>query len=130
MALYLFVHPITGETKEVVQAMNDEHVYIDEHGVKWNREFTKPTAAVDTKINPFDSKDFVEKTRNKRGTVGDLFDQSKDLSIQRQDKDGVDKISEKHMADWSKRRKGKLHPEVRKKHSLEKLKNMGVSVED
>ena len=130
MPCYIFSHPETGEIKEVIQGMNDAHVYIDENGTKWNREFTKPTAAIDTKVSPFSSKEFIEKTRNKKGTVGDLIDQSKDLSLARQDKEGIDQVSEKYMKDWSKKRKGKLHPEVRKKQGIENLKKMGVTVED
>ena len=37
MPLYTYEHPETGETLDVVQGMNDEHVYVSEDGIKWNR---------------------------------------------------------------------------------------------
>ena len=51
MPIYIFQNPNTGETKEIVQKMNDLHVY-KEDGVLWNRLFTIPQASIDTDIDP------------------------------------------------------------------------------
>ena len=37
MPIYQFIHPETEEVIEVLQSMKQDHVYIDEHGVEWNR---------------------------------------------------------------------------------------------
>jgi hypothetical protein len=42
--------------------MNDEKIYIDENGTKWNREFTVPQASIDVNIDPFSKKAFMDKT--------------------------------------------------------------------
>ena len=50
MPIYIFKNPITGKVKEVIQKMNDDHVYFDEEGTQWNRIFTSPQASMDTQI--------------------------------------------------------------------------------
>lgn len=102
---YLFEHPETGETKTVYLRVNEEKVY-SEGGVNWNRVFTSPFAAVDTQINPFDSKEFARKTSGKRGTVGDLWDQSKEMSMKRERLAGQDSVKEQFKKDYSKKRRG------------------------
>ena len=68
---------------------------------------------VDTKMDAStDSKEFSEKTKNKRGNLGDLFDQSKELSEARKKMYGKDPVKKKYWDDWSKKRKGKKHPEM------------------
>ena len=106
MPLYIFEHPRTKVTIEVLQSMKDDHVYIDEEGVKWNRVFSIPNASIDTQIDPFDQKAFVEKTRGKSGTVGDLWDESKKASEARKKILGSDPISEKKFKKYSEERKG------------------------
>lgn len=110
MPIYIYQHPITDEIIEVVQAMNDKHEYIDDQGLRWQRIFVKPHAQVDAKIDPHNAKDFVEKTKHKKGTVGDLFDQSQELSEKRQQIFGADPVKEKYFDEWSKKRQGKIHP--------------------
>ena len=96
MPLYLFEHPETGETIEVVQKMNDFHIYIDYDGVEWNRVWVSPNAAIDSNVDPFSESDFVKKTGNMKGTVGDIWDYSKELGEIRKDKEGQDKLKESH----------------------------------
>jgi hypothetical protein len=102
MPYYLFSHPDTGEIQEIFFHMNDEKIYIDEYGLKWNREFTVPQAGIDTQIDPFSSKAFVEKTK-KAGTVGELFDLSKEMSEKR---GGLknDPVKKTHERQWKKDR--------------------------
>jgi hypothetical protein len=52
-------------------------------------------------------------TGNKKGTMGDLFDQSKELSEARKKiHGGKDPVKQKYWKEWSKKRKGKKHPEM------------------
>jgi len=96
MPLYIFQHPDTEETIEVVQKMADQHVYSDDDGVKWERVWISPNANVDGNINPYSATDFVNKTRNMSGNVGDVWDLSREMSEKRKSKDGRDEIFEKH----------------------------------
>ena len=69
-----------------------------------------PNASFDTKIDIFDPKDFVRKTKNKVGTIGDMMDRAEEHSELRKKRDGVDKIKEGFEEDWSKKRKGRKMP--------------------
>lgn len=109
MPIYTFRNPKTGKTKDIVQKMNEPHIY-SEKGVSWERVWHSPTASIDTKIDPFSSKDFVEKTGKKRGTLGDLFDQSKEASEQRSKTLGKDTIKQESLREWGKKRGGRKHP--------------------
>ena len=114
MPIYLYSHPETGEIKEVFQGMNDVHQY-EEENVKFKRVFTVPQASIDTQVDPFSSKDFKEKICGKKGTIGELWDASAEMSAKRADKEGRDVIKEKALADYSKERGGKRHiSEVKK----------------
>ena len=35
MPCYVFEHPKTGQTIEVIQSVKEEHVYVDEDGTEW-----------------------------------------------------------------------------------------------
>ena len=76
MPYYLFSHPKTGEIQEIFFHMNDEKTYIDNNGLKWNREFVVPQASIDTNIDPYSKRAFMDKT-NKAGTFGEMMDLSK-----------------------------------------------------
>lgn len=109
MPIYLFEHPDTKQIVEVLQKMNDEHIY-EKDGIKYQRVMTVPRAAMDTQIDPFSSKQFLDKTRNlKGGTVGHLWDLSKELSEKRIQKTGHDSIKEKVVGEYKKKTK-KSHP--------------------
>lgn len=108
MPLYLYKNPLTDEVKEVFQGMNDEHVY-SEDGVGWQRVWTSPQATIDSRFDPFSEKDFVKKTAS-AGTLGDLWDRSKEWSEKRADKIGAeDPVRKKYFKEFSKTRKGKKH---------------------
>lgn len=122
MPQYLYVEPDTGKIVEITQGMNDEHVFFDETGKKWNRVFTVPNASIDTiNIDPFSQKDFLKKTA-KAGTVGSLMDRSKEMSEKRKDKAGYDPIQQKFFKDYSKSRRGRKHSEEIKLN----LKDKGI----
>lgn len=108
MPTYNYKNPKTGEIIEVIQSMNEPHEY-EVNGTKWERQFTAPTASVDTKWNPLNSKDFVEKTKNKKGTMGDIYDKAAELGKERERIIGKDPIKEKMINDY-KKETGKKHP--------------------
>jgi hypothetical protein len=111
MPNYIFSHPETGEIIEVFQKMNDEHLYVDKNGVKWNRIFTKPQASIDTSWNPYSESDWLDKTKQKKGNIGNILDKARELSSQREKEKGIDEKKEKYKRDWSKKRRGKKCPD-------------------
>lgn len=117
MPFYLFHNPKTHEIKEVKQKINEPHVY-NEGGVEWSRIFTVPNASIDTKVDPFSSKEFKDKTEKKNMTVGDMWDASKEASIKREQKEGVDKVKESHFEKYSKKRRGIKHPDSYQKKDI------------
>lgn len=111
MPNYLYKNPKTGEVREVFQKMNEEHSYSTE-GVEWQRVFTVPQASIDTKVNPFSTNKFVDQTAKKKGTMGNLWDYSKEMSEKRKDKEGYDPMKAKAAEQWSKDRGGREAPKV------------------
>ena len=110
MPLYTYEHPETSETIDIVQGMNDKHVYVDEKGVEWKRVFYSPQASIDSQTDPFDNHAFINKTGNQKGTYGDIMDQSKEMSQKRKDKLGYDPVQKKYFKEYSKKRRGIKHP--------------------
>jgi hypothetical protein len=111
MPTYVFENPDTGEIIEVTQGVKDKHEFFDGGGLEYKRVWTVPNAAIDTSIDPFSSTDFVNKTRGKGCTMGDLWDASKEASQKREKITGKDGAKEKHFKDYSKKRKGLKHKE-------------------
>lgn len=116
MPYYVYEHPKTKEQKEVFQMMEEDHTYVDQDDIEWNRIFLSCNTAVDSRnIDPYSKRDFTRAT-NKKGTIGDLMDRSQELSQKRKDKDGIDRVKEGYYQDWSKKRGGKTHPEKAKQN--------------
>lgn len=111
MANFLFEHPTTGEIKEIYQSVHDAHVY-SEDGVVWDRVWTVPQAAIDTSIDCNSARDFTEKTGKKKGSLGDLWNCSAELSEKRAKSQGIDPVKQKHYDNYSKMTKGKIHPDI------------------
>ncbi len=128
MPLYTFLNELTGEYKDILMSMQDSHEYTDDTGYKWTRIFYSPQASIDTKFDPWDSKDFVNKSRNKAGTLGQIMDTSAELSQKRADTEGVDPLKEKKYSDY-KERVGKDHIHVLKQKAADRLKKMDVVIE-
>jgi hypothetical protein len=120
MPVYVYEHPESGEFAEVVQGMNEDHVYTDKEGVEWNRVFFPSELNTTGRIDPWNQADFINKTGNDSGTLGDMMDRSKDLSESRASENGgVDPVKQKYFKDYSRRRNGTKHPEENKKKSAE-----------
>jgi hypothetical protein len=110
MPLYLFKNPKTNKVISVLQAMSEEHTYT-ENGIKHERVFTIPNASIDSQIDPNSSQQFVEKTGKMKGTLGEIWDYSKEMSEKRSRVTGVDPVREKAEAAYSKKRRGMKHKE-------------------
>lgn len=116
MPTYIYENPRTGEIKEVFQKICEPHTYSDSNGLMWNRVFTKPNAAVDTRISSINPNEFVSKTRGKNYSVGQLWDMSAELSEKRGGMTGQDEVREKAEQAYV-AKTGKPHPHSKKKKS-------------
>jgi len=110
MPIYIYQNPKTKQVKEIVQSIHDKHEY-SENGILWDRIFTSPQVNTQEKLSVnSNEKDFARVTKNQKGTVGDLWERSQELSEKRKKVYGKDPIKKKYFDDWSKKRKGKVHP--------------------
>ena len=92
--------------------MKDVHEYFGEDGseVDWKRVFLPPNTNIDTHIDPHSEKEFKERTATKKGTMGDMLDYSKEMSLKRAESNGgVDPVKEKYFDEYSKKRNGAKH---------------------
>lgn len=117
MPVYLFQHPKTKKIVEVIQKMMDSHEYKDDKGVLYKRIFVNPHTSVDTRVDPFSKKDFLRRT-NKHMTLGDMMDESAQLSEKREKKAGIDPIKQKMYESYKKNTK-KDHPDLLGKRKVE-----------
>lgn len=108
MPEYLYENPDTGEVVSVIQGINEEHSY-SKDGLEYQRVFTNPNMAVDSDYSSLSEEQFVNSTRNKKGTLGDLFDASKEASEKREKLHGKDPVKDKYFKNYSSRRKGSKH---------------------
>ena len=133
MPEYCFAHTKTGEVHTVVMHMNDDKVYLGPKGTDkagtWKRVWTKPQASIDTRVDPYSSKDFAKATA-KKDTVGALWDRSKELHLKRADKEGgVDPVRNKFYQDYSRKNKGRKHHEQRKEETAREVAKAGIRVD-
>ena len=116
MPEYLYQNPETKEVISIMQGMNDEHKFLDDNGLEWNRIFTNPTMSIDSQdIDPFSEQQFVEKTANMKGTYGDMLDYSKELSQRRSEALGKEDPVKRKTFDNYKKERGFAHPNDRPK---------------
>ena len=88
------------------QSVHEEHSYTI-GGVKWDRVWTVPQIGIDTKIDGFDEKKFLDKT-SKGGKMGDIWNLSEEMSGKRADKaGGIDPIKAASDKKYSDDRGGK-----------------------
>ena len=121
MPIFIYSHPETGEIREIVQSVHEEHSFTDESGIKWQREFTVPMAAMDTQNDAFDDKKNLEKIKNTKGSLGDILDYSKEQSSRREEKLGTtDPKKQNYYDNYAKDRNGKRHLNE-KKEKLAKI---------
>jgi len=109
MPIYIYQNPNTEEYIEVFQGMNDKHEYFDQSGLEWKRVFLSPNAAIDLDANPFDHQGFIDRTKG-AGTMGDLWDRSKEMSEKRASMNGgTDPYKKDYFKNYSSKRKGAKH---------------------
>ena len=102
MPIYVYKHPEEELYEEVLQGMNDPHVF-SKDGVEWQRVFLSPNASISSNSDPFNSNAFLDKTANMKGTGGDMMDYSAELSEKRAEKSGgIDPIRKKHFDNYEK----------------------------
>ena len=70
MPTYIYKHPDLDEYVEVIQRMNDEHIYFDEEGTQWKRVLTAPQVNAERigTIKPFDTQKAAEITKTIKAT--------------------------------------------------------------
>jgi hypothetical protein len=131
MPIYLYKHPKTEELIEVLQAANEVHKF-SKDGVEFERVYYAPNISIDSRVDPYTSKSFVEKSRNKKGTIGDLLKESKELSEKRGGA-GNDPVLKNFYSSYQKDN-GVKHSNEIKSEKLEKannkLKKFGISLSD
>ena len=103
MPLYRFKNPQTGEEVEVFQSMKDHHNY-SENGVDYERIFLIPNAKIDGSES-----NFKAHLNNKKGTLGDTIDASKEAAEKRKQLYGHDPVQKKFFKEYSGKRKGLKH---------------------
>ena len=109
MPIYEYEHPKTKKVIEVIQGMNDKHIFVDDQGTEWHRIWSSPNAAIDSDIDPFSKSDFLKATAKKGMTAGDMMDLSEKLSKKRERSRGIDPIKNDTVTAYEKKT-GKPHP--------------------
>lgn len=128
MPLYVYKHPNKEDYIEVVQSMNEKHIYVDDSGLEWERVWINPQLNTDANINPFDNNHFVNKTGNMKVSYGDMLDYSKELSEKRKSMHGgTDPVQQKYFKEYSKQRNGAKHNDELKQN-LSKNKKFKIDL--
>ena len=105
MPFYDFENINTGEIHSVFFKMNDEKIYNGEKGDEinlWRRIYSVPLAAVSTRLDPHSEAQFRDSTLYKKETYGSMWERSKELAQKRTEKEGIDPVHQKHLADYKK----------------------------
>ena len=127
MPHYSFQNPNNPEEiKDVFFHMLEDKKYI-ENDIEWLRVFLPISGRVDTRIDPFSKKRFMEKTKTSR-TVGEIADRSEEMGQKRANKLGYDPHKENYYKRYEKKTGGKDHPDIMRKKAKEKLNKMGVDL--
>ena len=121
--LYKFENTKTGEIHEVEMSMKDYGPYKGPSGndKHWQRVYEAPqiNMGVSTakSIDPWDNNSFVNRTKDMKGSYGELMDHAKDLSNKRAKESltGEDPVKRKYLNKYSAERGGKKHPSEMKK---------------
>jgi len=127
MPIYIYKNPNTDESIEILQSMNEDHIYVDNDGLEWKRVFIPTQLNTEASIDPWSNSDFVEKTRYTKGTYGDMLDRSSELSEKRASENGgIDPVKQKAYDNYAKKRGGTRHPKELKEKKVNS-KNVNIS---
>ncbi len=125
MPTYVYLNPETEETVQVIQTMKEEHKYIDDKGLEWKRVWNTVQASENTQLDPFSEADYVNKIGSSKGSLGDCWERSGELSQKRADQNGgVDPVKAKYYEQYSKKRKGAVHQQ----QAAEFLRNARIEI--
>lgn len=111
MPFYTFKHPKKERYIEIFQHMDESHEYFED-GHQWERVFHSPNAAVCTRLDGSEG-NFRTYFDNKKGTIGDAWDASREASEKRKKEMGHDPVKENYFKEYSKKRRGLKHPDQR-----------------
>jgi len=100
MPLYVFKHPEEEVVVEIIQKMEETHVFVDDEGTEWERVWDTPNTSVDTNQLDGSKESFMKYTENRKGTLGDLWDASRECSEKRIQRDGKDHVKEKFFKEY------------------------------
>lgn len=137
--IYQFINIINSGIADVwIPITGNVTVYNGENGLEsgvWKRHYDGGCGvgfAHHTKIDPYSQDDF-RKATDKKMTMGEMWDLSKELSEKRASKDGIDSVKEKNLKDYE-RRNGVKHQEQIAREKREKAKKnmekLGFGFED
>ncbi len=121
--IYTFENAETGEIREVEMSMKNYQPYKGEDGTEdnWQRVYEVPQVNMGVStaksIDPWDNNSFVNRTKEMKGSYGELLDHAKELSDKRakQSATGEDPVKRKYLDNYSKERCGKKHVSEMKK---------------
>ena len=121
--IYAFENTETGEIREVEMSMKNYKPYKGESGNEenWQRIYQSPQVnmgnSTSKSIDPWDNNSFVNRTKEMKGSYGEILEHAKELSDKRakQSATGEDPIKRKYLDSYSKERSGKKHPSEMKK---------------
>ena len=92
--IYLFYNTETDEYREIEMSMKEYAPYRGENNDEdaWERVYETPQISMrnstSSKIDPYNQREFVERTGRMKGNYGNMIDYSKELSEQRAEKNG------------------------------------------
>lgn len=136
--IYKFINTINSGIIDVwIPITGNVNLYNGENGLEtgvWKRYWDGGcgiTVSHAQRIDPYSKKDFLNAT-DKKMTMGEMWDLSKEMSESRAQKDGVDHVKEKNMREYEKRN-GVKHQDQIAREKNEKAKNrmekLGFGVE-
>ena len=115
MPLYTYQNQKTGEKRDVIQTMKEDHIYFGEKSdepAEWKRLYEPCSFSMSSSAkiaDPFKKSSFIKATDNKKMTLGDMWDLSGEMSEQRAElAGGEDPVQRKHFDDY-KEKNGTKH---------------------
>ena len=119
MPLYTYRNPNTNESIDVIQRMSDEHVYVDDDGLQWERVWSIPQATMGLNNSADSESQFIDKTKG--WTAGEMWDYSKEMSEKRTSSRGYDHVKDTN----DKKRQDKIdsYKPSKRKAKAKKTKN-------
>lgn len=128
--IYQFINTINSGIADVwIPITGDVNTYNGENGLEsgvWKRHWDGNCGVGfthHTKIDPYSQSDFVKAT-DKKMTMGEMWDLSKELSEKRASKDGIDAVKEKNMREYERKNGVKHQDQIRREKEERAKKNM------